>query len=744
MPAGNTTNDDRASAHVHTVDSSPFGHFSYQKQLRRQQTAPARYPISRRHLDEFTSRETLVPAPVQQTGPYKPTRRPTSLSGAAPPSLKKPLSIKPMRFLNFLADGVALYVSNLLHPEQIPGRDLFSRIYAMGVLPILIVVLTVIQWSIGLLVIIVNETRLGAHYYGIFFRGQVTLIDETDFLDPEGNNEAVRLLADREPKVSTHFNYLVANLLLIMSSMSYQRDDKLVAQASKILLNVQSPAQRDEAAKLLQKSEREIDESAKREFGMRFVGISELKTLGGPFAGLFYNDDVIVLVFKGTSIFAFNEYLLDVTIQRVDASEYLYGEVHQGFYESLFPDPKPLNWYEDMTYDQTNPFNTIMQTIFETAKIAKHKTGKPVNLWLTGHSLGGALAALTMARLQMIVEDSDPLMGKDYDETHGKGSSALNNEPRTVLQEMLVRFSDDPELLVLRDCYSVGSPKIGDSTFAERFARNELQFSSTSPYKPTYWRIVADMDVVPRLPPGCSVDPNEPRGDILPSAFYPRTKSWLIDEKQEDGDERAQQQQSGGQRTAGKTQPKHLHSLLDYQHVGQLVKVYSASRMPKVQPSAFEADLSQDVLRTEKEMQILLDNMTQVAAVWKAKDHLVDAVSMDSKPTTTTTTTRATTVTAASHEASQIRTNQQLAIDSARAQALFDVEESSRLRQLHFLERTLLKIPSLLSHAPATYQRNLVRGRFYFKSFPGVAFETRIGEMVEPNADADADANTAC
>ena len=215
-----------------------------------------------------------------------------------------------------------------------------------------------------------------------------------------------------------------------------------------------------------------------------------------------------------------------MTIQRVDASEYLYGEIHKGFYESLFPDPIPLNWYENMTYDQTNPFNTIMETIFQVAQVGKRRTGKPVNLWLTGHSLGAALAAMVMARLQMLVKEDDPLMNKDFKDnkdnkdnktngnttTNGEHSSTNADQgsgqksvgPRTVLEEMLARFSDDPELLILRDCYTVASPKVGDSTFADEFARNHVHYCAQSPYKPTYWRIAADMDVgkdSPPLPP---------------------------------------------------------------------------------------------------------------------------------------------------------------------------------------------------------------------------------------------------
>jgi hypothetical protein len=88
--------------------------------------------------------------------------------------------------------------------------------------------------------------------------------------------------------------------------MVYQRDEKLVAKASKIMVDCQNQEQRDHAARLLQESEQMIDDNASKEFGMRFMGISELKTLGGPFAGLFYNDDAIVLVFKGTSVLAFS------------------------------------------------------------------------------------------------------------------------------------------------------------------------------------------------------------------------------------------------------------------------------------------------------------------------------------------------------------------------------------------------------------------------------------------------------
>ncbi|KAG0209538.1 hypothetical protein BGX28_010236 [Mortierella sp. GBA30] len=649
-----------------------------------------------------------------------------------------------MEFGDFVADGLNLYITHLLHPSQIPGTDIFSKIYAMGVLPVLIIAMTIVQQAIGMLVMVVKYTKIGAHCYEIFFNDQIALFDETDAVDPEGNDEAIRQLGDREPKVKPTFSYHVANLLLIMSSMTYQRNEKLVAEASKILLNVKNEAQRDKATKLLEDSEYLIDEKSRREFGMAFSGISELKTLGGPYAGLFYNDDTIVLVFKGTSVLAFNEYLLDVTIQRVDASEYLYGEVHKGFYESLFPDAKPIGWYESMTYDQTNPFNTIMETIFKQARISKCKTGKPVNLWLAGHSLGGALAAMVMARLQMPVRELDPLMTKE-DEFLPKGDHYIPHQgpgtsPRTVLQEMLAKFSNDPDLVVLRDCYSVASPKVGDSTFAEEFARNHLQFCYRSPYKTTYWRLVADMDIVPRMPPGISVDPKNPHHNLLPLVHSSTSCSWLNDEQQQDKEDKAslppdrstdtlfsQLDEDQHPKINGSGQyphPKHLHSLLDYQHVGQLIEVYNSSKAPTVGPSAFEADLSEGVLRKKGEKRALLKELSELSNTWKAKDEgpgnplETSVVRKSTIKMTRMAKTTTSTLGSESREQAQVR------------KIIYDLEEMSRLRQPNIFERILLSLPSLLSHAPATYQRNLVRARFYFKSFPGPAFEERVGQLL--------------
>ncbi|KAG0075768.1 hypothetical protein BGZ92_002745 [Podila epicladia] len=746
-----------------------------QKAIRRRQAAPSKNPVNSRHLNEFSPQSNQpssnAPEPTSPQKPTGPTEKPTKTPSKTPSKdhkLKHPLSIKPMRLKDFLLDGLNLYFKHLRHPSQIPGSDSFSRIYAMGVLPVLIVAMTIVQWGIGVLVILVNHTKVGTRLYAKFFEDQIALFDDTDYIDPEGNDEAIRQLTSLEQKSKPSFSYHIANLLLIMSSMAYERDEKLVAEASNILMNVQNQAEREKAAKLLEESEQAIDEKSTSQFGMRFAGI--------------------------------NEYLIDVTIQRVDASEFLYGEVHKGFYESLFPDPKPTDHYETDTYDRTNPFNTIMETIFETAQRAKAKTGKPVNLWITGHSLGGALAAMVMARLQMPLHSDDPLM-QDEDERneiqdisrkpngvrHNNSADATRGwaaeeAPRTVWDEMLARFSADSDLIVLRDAYSVASPKLGDSVFAATFGKNHAQFCRRSAYKPAYWRLVADKDIVPRMPPGCSVDSKNPLDRLLapclncyccphkgqqpvpfasssdsdnpvrelpPSALdsditppnefattsLPLSQSNSSQTLSQDLDSIKNDKTTSHQSTYPQP-PKHLHSLLDYQHIGQLVKVFHAAKVPVSKSSPFESDMSQDVLRQKKDMEEFLEKMEVMRMAWSQQVPSTAAVEAPANGSSKQEK---------KDEQQELSTRvqqaqKQLQEDMVRARELYDVDELSLLREPGTFEQILLSFPSLLSHAPATYQRNLVRARFYFESFPGAGFEERVDQWVQEEIDEEEDA----
>ncbi|KAF9950240.1 hypothetical protein BGZ72_008072, partial [Mortierella alpina] len=352
--------------------------------------------------------------------------------------------------------------------------------------------------------------------------------------------------------------------------------------------------------------------------------------------------------------------------------EFLEGQVHKGFYDTLL---RPLNTatasYGNMMSGPPNPLKIIMEAIFIRAiKMRENRQGlKPINLWITGHSLGGALASLAMARLQRIVKEGDPLLlGWDSDRQAGPGVG------RTVLEIMVAQFykaypsydaclqctvcdhtkwkgckdchqckrlkmekreksledcgpckqlrkemrdragegylsgcqkcevgdercrcglrrCDDcyqycgecgdcnycnigkdceeckrlkePNLVVLRDCYTFGSPRIGDTVFAEAFAANQNAIHGDLHYghKSTHWRVATENDIVTKLPLG------------------------------------------GYEYNPKPQEPGHRSSLLDYQHVGYLVKLHNKIRQPVVSKSTFEAELVPKVLISEDELQ---------------------------------------------------------------------------------------------------------------------------------------------
>jgi hypothetical protein len=144
----------------------------------------------------------------------------------------------------------------------------------------------------------------------------------------------------------------------------------------------------------------------------------EAGTAGYVVAG----DDLIVIVFRGT------ENRLDwMTNVRVEFVVLQGGvRVHTGFFQSYL---------------------TIRDTLFETVK---KLLKKPRPVYLTGHSLGGALAMMATAE--------------------------LSNH-------------DDKELRdCIAACYTFGSPKVGDRSF-DQFVKVPL------------YRVTNGVDIVPAIPP---------------------------------------------------------------------------------------------------------------------------------------------------------------------------------------------------------------------------------------------------
>lgn len=150
--------------------------------------------------------------------------------------------------------------------------------------------------------------------------------------------------------------------------------------------------------------------------------------------------------------------MVDATFQRTDARSFLFGCVHEGFYESLFS----TSGLGDQ--DVRDPYGAILATVQTKAMHIQEQLGttEPVQLWVTGHSLGAALSSLLFSRWLKCPED-------------------LSHR------------------LVLRDAYILGTPAVGDSDFASHFSSYTNQPVTRSS---TMFRIINESDIICRLPPG--------------------------------------------------------------------------------------------------------------------------------------------------------------------------------------------------------------------------------------------------
>ncbi|KAG9319597.1 hypothetical protein KVV02_004552 [Mortierella alpina] len=245
--------------------------------------------------------------------------------------------------------------------------------------------------------------------------------------------------------------------------------------------------------------------------------------------------------------------------------EYLRGNTHMGFYNLLFKTthhPHKKVGCKNRTHYTEGPacaFKTIMEGVLCMALFGCGRQpggSQSINLWITGHSLGGALASLCMARLQTIVEEEDPIVRglSDNEKKLFVGQTVLDVMTAQLLKTVFndesarnmhhcrqcrhcsgARASNDDEgdgecgqcepckkekcerylnwdietkrMLVLRDCYTFASPKVGNGTFAQQFERNRTEWARQSPDRPVkavesqYWRVVVDDDPVPNQPP---------------------------------------------------------------------------------------------------------------------------------------------------------------------------------------------------------------------------------------------------
>ncbi|KAI8337028.1 Alpha/Beta hydrolase protein [Chlamydoabsidia padenii] len=254
------------------------------------------------------------------------------------------------------------------------------------------------------------------------------------------------------------FDISIAQTMTVLSALVYERDGELVKEAYDVFVDNAddiSESTEEKMRELLSKSEQRIREIAEP-YGLRFEGISELKSLGGPFCGVFWSETYpcLIVCFKGTTPTNYEEFLVDCSIQRADARPYLFGAAHQGFYDSVFP---TTDFGEN---DKRDPYQAILNALHEKAK--KLYPGQKVQVWVTGHSLGAAMSCLLFARWLKCPEDL-----KDQ--------------------------------LELRDAYVIGTPAVGDDSFASMFASH---CNTPVHRRSTLWRVVNKQDLICRLPVG--------------------------------------------------------------------------------------------------------------------------------------------------------------------------------------------------------------------------------------------------
>jgi hypothetical protein len=150
------------------------------------------------------------------------------------------------------------------------------------------------------------------------------------------------------------------------------------------------------------------------------------------------SDAMIVLSFRGTQ--SLKNWGTDLTALLVpvfgsDATKNLW--IHKGFYSA----------YQDMRADGAH-----FEAVFREAMLARPNTPA----FITGHSLGGALAQIGAARLEVVVDD---------------GAHGLPSPPSDRIAA----------------CYTFGSPKVGNKYF-------DLWVKSPS------YRVIDYADIVPMVP----------------------------------------------------------------------------------------------------------------------------------------------------------------------------------------------------------------------------------------------------
>jgi triacylglycerol lipase len=196
------------------------------------------------------------------------------------------------------------------------------------------------------------------------------------------------------------------------------------------------------------------DDETEQEFFVKQVrawGISEYyffdcKNIFQDAQGLLLADDEkIILAFRGTEVAQIQDVIADLKLKQIEA---LGGRVHRGFYtsfRSLWSADLRI-WHGNEEFKQQPGIKSILIGLLQKKK-------RPI--FVTGHSLGGAMAVL--------------------------GAAACGIELKQAFPEL-------NDLAI--GLYTYGQPRVGDGQFLDQLEKNV----------PLVFRVVNNNDVVARIP----------------------------------------------------------------------------------------------------------------------------------------------------------------------------------------------------------------------------------------------------